>query len=263
MRRLFSFLFLLGSLFSFSQSNFSYSLDAGVGGSFRGLYFAEDKLESVALPTGSNDGEALFNYIEEYLNERESHQFAFSINAIFHYQATPKLSLVSGIGYKNIGERFEDDEVLDLANWTGNFIPVYSGKLMIENLRYHYLAIPVEFRYELIEIQRILKGKVGLLGGMSFNFLLFDSFDKSARYETMYKVIYGNPQNLALSANVGLYYEHKLSNGSFIVFAPQISYFFTPNVKYKFGSNDSYIGVNQYNYSYEMKIGYRFNNLFN
>jgi hypothetical protein len=259
------FLFLLSffSLFSFAQSKLSYSISGGVGGSFRDLYLEEDHLNELVTLDGSSNGNELFDYMKNYMNKRESDQFTFSVMAKIHYHLNSKLSLASGFGYQNIGERFEDNEVVSFASLYGSIIPVYSGNIITEFFRYHYLSIPLEIRYNLFENNQFVKGNVGVTGGMIFNFLLDDTFDDAARYETIYKVLYGNPQTLALSGKVGVFYELKLSNDNLLVFEPQFRYFFTPNVKYRFGSSDDYIAVNQYNYVYEMKIGYRFNRLSN
>lgn len=245
-----SLFFILISVCTFGQSSLKLFFEVSPNYGYRSFKINKDNNEKVKLIPA----ESIYNILVDFSDSLESAKSGVSIVLGVSYKKSKRINLKTGIGYKNIGEKISYKEIIGRYEAGNMIIPIYGDNLVSENKTYHYITLPLNVQFDLLNKER---WSWGIEAGLNFDIFLKQ---KKTNYEVMFKSDYYRKYieapSLAAVINFGFFINYKLNERINLYLTPSFGKNITPNLKYDIHiEGKSYLKYSQYQYYGEVKVG--------
>jgi len=235
-----------------AQNKFSVSIDASPVLSYRSYTAGSYSPGTVGLLPS---GKVIYDYFKHLNDSTESSKYGFQVSVKLGYHIANRLTILTGIQFKNIGVK--NETTYPIAYYDVNGQPVQitgSNSVFKQHSNLYYLGIPLGLQLRLCSIKKFT---FGLNLGTTLDFLISHKVQElRLNPDSETKEDYSDYSSMPINWNAGMQIDYKINDRFYLFFSPQFTEYFTPNIKINASvSNDLYSKINQYNYFGEVKFG--------
>ncbi|NOQ24982.1 MAG: outer membrane beta-barrel protein [Bacteroidales bacterium] len=236
-----------------SQNKYFISIEASPVLSYRSNILADYSSETIENPSGS----FIFDNFEKNYDSIESSKLGYQISLNLGYNITDKISIHTGIKFKNIGLKTEFKAPIGIyESDISVIVPDYDFTIeQYSNI--YYLGVPINLAYKVYS-----KNKFNLnlnLGGTVDFLLSYDSPKNTIYSTTATEQDFSEYSSITLNINGGIQISYSINDKFNLYIMPEYTRYLTPNIKFNIDVSDEiYAKINQYHYFGDLKIGLQY-----
>lgn len=232
-----------------AQSKVDIYFDIAPAYSYRSYTLKDYSEEKTPFPSG----EIVYDYFKQGYDSTESATIGFSSTLGIAFNINDKVKVITGLGYKNIGEEVSFYNMTARYIFDDIIIYSYSSEELTIRNTYQYIKIPVDFQYHIRKIKGV---DVGLVGGLDLDIRIKSKiFYTQGKSSESLKHENAKTANIVLNAHLGLIAKYHWKDNLSIFIQPEFARSLTPNVRYDIRYGDIFAKINQYNYYGQIRFG--------